>query len=637
MRPMKVRGKGRIACVFWALGTALVLGGCQRGADAKPLKLTFSQESGCYENPFELELSTEKGDIYYTLDGSDPRDSDTRIAYKGAISVTDRSGDANVLSAIDPAQYDAVNVEWDSEKQDFVSTIVNPKDDEVDKMTVVRAVAQSSGRSSDVVTQSYFVGDMTEHVQGIEQSCDASGQDLAIMSITVNSSDMFDSKTGIYVKGDIYQKALEDLIRDAEDSCPDVETGRRLDGNYTQRGKDWERAAHVDYFESDGKTTVCRLQQDCGIRIQGNYSRSDLQKGLRLCGGKKYGKKNFSYPFFGDKDVDDRGEVISSFRKLILRNGGNCAFTTKFNDTYWQKQLADLKVETQASRPCVVYLNGEYWGLYILQEDYQAKYFEKTHGVAKENVVTYKGDAEALSLGYKLDEGKLPEGEDNESYYLQDVLDFFASHDNLRNEQDYEAFAKLVDPESVRDYFAANVWLNNKWDWPGKNWTIWKTTKVDPDNPYADGRWRLCFYDLDFGGVSGVEDIGTNTMAEDNYKKYGLLDKKTANPLVKMFVYLMSNDSFRRDFEDKLLSLSENELEKEHALAECKKIREIYESLYPQFFTRYFGTEQAEYKTEDAIGGGYASYQCLVDFLGGRADTIPGIVNWIEKTEKRLE
>lgn len=109
--------------------------------------------------------------------------------------------------------------------------------------------------------------------------------------------------------------------------------------------------------------------------------------------------------------------------------------------TYWQKQLADLKVETQASRPCVVYLNGEYWGLYILQEDYQAKYFEKTHGVAKENVVTYKGDAEALSLGYKLDEGKLPEGEDNESYYLQDVLDFFASHDNLRNEQDYEAFA----------------------------------------------------------------------------------------------------------------------------------------------------------------------------------------------------
>lgn len=178
-------------------------------------------------------------------------------------------------------QYDAVNVEWDSEKQDFVSTIGNPKDDEVDKMTVVRAVAQFSGRSSDVVTQSYFVGDMTEHVQGIEQSCDASGQDLAIMSITVNSSDMFDSKTGIYVKGDIYQKALEDLIRDAEDSCPDVETGRRLDGNYKQRGKDWERAAHVDYFESDGKTTVAGCSR---IVVSGFRAIIRAQICRRVCG-----------------------------------------------------------------------------------------------------------------------------------------------------------------------------------------------------------------------------------------------------------------------------------------------------------------------------------------------------------------
>lgn len=42
MRPMKVRGKGRIACVFWVLGTALVLGGCQRGADAMRIRLSWN-------------------------------------------------------------------------------------------------------------------------------------------------------------------------------------------------------------------------------------------------------------------------------------------------------------------------------------------------------------------------------------------------------------------------------------------------------------------------------------------------------------------------------------------------------------------------------------------------------------------
>ena len=59
----------------------------------------------------------------------------------------------------------------------------------------------------------------------------------------------------------------------------------------------------------------------------------------------------------------------------------------------------------KASRPCVVYLNGEYWGLYVLEEDYSDNYFEDHYGVSNKDVIVYKGDADALKLGYKLDEG----------------------------------------------------------------------------------------------------------------------------------------------------------------------------------------------------------------------------------------
>lgn len=69
---------------------------------------------------------------------------------------------------------------------------------------------------------------------------------------------------------------------------------RRLPANYNQKGKDWERNAHIDYFETDGTTLDCQLQQDCGIRIQGNYSRSDLMKGLRLYARADYGKKTLN-------------------------------------------------------------------------------------------------------------------------------------------------------------------------------------------------------------------------------------------------------------------------------------------------------------------------------------------------------
>ena len=71
------------------------------------------------------------------------------------------------------------------------------------------------------------------------------------------------------------------------------------------------------------------------------------------------------------------------------------------------------------------------------------------------------------------------------------------------------------------DYFAVQIWINNKWDWPGKNWTMWKSVNQDASNPYADGKWRLCFYDLDFGGVSGRWSAYENTIRIDNYKLYG--------------------------------------------------------------------------------------------------------------------
>lgn len=591
----------------------------------------FSEESGVYEDAFELQLQTEEGKIYYTLDGSDPSVSETRQEYKEPIRITDRKKDENVVSAIDPVLFDAANASWDSEAQEYVSSVKPPKPEEVDKITVVKAVLEKEdGSYSPVETHSYFVGSMTEHIQGIEESCKAAGLDLAVMSISMEYDDLLDAEKGIYVKGNVFDQALADYLDKQEmNEGEATELGRKMSANYNQRGKDWERAAHVDYFESDGTETTCQLQQDCGIRIQGNYSRSDLQKGFRLCARQEYGQKNFEYAFFGEKAKNTQGEVISRYKKLTLRNGGNCAFTAKFNDAFWQSLVQDFQCETQASRPCVVYLNGEYWGLYILQEDYTDNYFQEKYGVDDKAVVAYKGDAETYQIGYKLDEGEIPSGE-QESYYFQELLEFYDKHKDLKKEADYQQFEKLVDVESVRDYFAVNIWVNNKWDWPGKNWTAWKVTETNEENPYADGRWRLCLYDMDFGGVSGVSDASVNTIQEDNYKPYGLLDMDTNNPVVLMFAYLMTNENFREDFINRLNQLTEENFESEAATQACTGFKEIYEPLLPQFFARYRGAEQAESSVNNAMDGGYASYACIVDFLKERKNHIQMMVDWVE-------
>ncbi|WP_164489119.1 CotH kinase family protein [Ruminococcus sp. Marseille-P6503] len=590
-------------------------------------EVSFSSESGLYSEAFKLELDCGGAEnIYYTTDGSDPRTSDTRLLYEAPIDITDRENDENIVSAVDPALFSGNYSKYDYSSKSFEATVKAPDISAVDKCTVIKAAAEADdGSYSQSFTQTFYIGTPEEHIQGLRESCEAMGTTLAVVSISMEYDDLFDSEKGIYVKGDIFDAAFEEYLESGEKI--DGETARQLDANYKQKGREWERECHIDFFEFSADGAELALSQDCGIRIQGNYSRSDLQKGLRLFARRDYGDNKFRYPIFGEGLKDTSGKTIDNFKTLVLRAGGNCAFTSKFNDTYWQDLVSDLDCTTKASRPCVVYLNGEYWGVYVLEEDYSDNYFEDHFGVVKENVAVYKGDAESLELGYALDEGTLPEGETDESYYFNELNEFFSAHSDLTDPNDYEEFSKLVDIESVRDYFLAEIWINNKWDWPGKNWSMWKTTETDPSNEYADGRWRFMFYDMEFGGVSGGGDAYANTIKDDNYKPLGLLDRNTDNPAVLCYAYLMTNEDFRSDFNSRLLEMSEGVFEKENAIKVLDEYTAAYEPLFDQFFERYPGSGS----TDNAINGGYASVSCIKDFLSKRGANIQPMVDWVNE------
>ncbi len=68
-------------------------------ADIEISSPDFSVESGFYKDGFKLSITAdaEGGKIYYTTDGSDPSDSDTKILYTSPISVVDRTGQPNVI------------------------------------------------------------------------------------------------------------------------------------------------------------------------------------------------------------------------------------------------------------------------------------------------------------------------------------------------------------------------------------------------------------------------------------------------------------------------------------------------------------------------------------------------------------
>lgn len=590
--------------------------------------INYSHKSGIYAEQFELTLASDVGEIYYTTDGSDPSTGSTAMLYNAPIAITDRKNDKNLVSAVDPVLFSGTYNTPNRDRNDFECEIAPPADDAVDKCTVICAAAKKAdGTFTEEVYLTYFIGTAEEHIKGLAESCEAAGNSLAVMSISVNYDDFFDSTKGIYVKGDVFNNALADFLEE-EKRLSDPETARRLDANYKQKGKEWEREAAITLFEFDKNSAEAVLTQNCGIRIQGNYSRSDLQKGFRLYARTEYGENNFDYAVFGDDYKNISGEVMDKYDTLILRNGGNCAFTSKFNDAYWQSLIENLNCATQKSRPCVVYLNGEYWGLYILQEDYTDDYMEDYYGVNKDDVVIYKGDAEALELGYKLDEGDLPSGIADETYYFHELYEFFDSHDSLASEDNYNEFIKLVDPDSVLDYFAVQSWIDNKWDWPGKNWSMWKT--VSKGDNYGDGRWRFLFYDIEFGGVCGEGDAYNNTIKNDNYKPNGLLDMDTDNPAVLCFAYLMTNDGFFNRFCEKLSGLAQSNFEKTKALERLNYFTDVYSPLFPQFFERYEGAGDAD----EAVNGGYATPKCIRDFINQRKKNIDRMIKYCEKTLK---
>lgn len=584
----------------------------------------LSKGSGFYQEPFALTIEAEYEDIYYTVDGSDPAISETAVKYEGEIQISDRWGDANVIAAVEPVLFAG---SYNQVKGNgFTSHLKPPTDEAVDKCTYLRiAAVDETGASIEETSAVYYIGSMEEHIQGIRESCEAAGMPLAVINIGVDFDDLFDYETGIYVKGKKFDVA-KTIYQLQGEKLEDGETARSLDANYKQKGREWERVARISMLECTAEGAREVLNQSCGIRVQGNYSRSDVQKGFRLYARADYGDKRFRYAVFGEDYVDDEGKVMDSYKTLVLRGGGNCAFLSKFNDTYWQSLLDATACDTQHSRPCVVYVNGEYFGLYVLQEDYTGEYFEDVHDVKSDDVVLYKGDAERLALGYKLDEGDLPEGEEDESYYFRELFAFFDTHEDAKADADFMELAELVDMESLMDYFAVQSWINNKWDWPGKNWSMWKTIGEKVDGTYGDGKWRFVFYDMEFGGVSGSGDAKTNTIKEDNYQKYGLLDKNTGNPAVLCFAYAMTNENFREAFKERLTGLSEAEFEQEAALERLKYFEEAYGPLFAQFFDRYPGTGDAK----GALEGGYGTSACIRGFLLLRRENIHKMTDYID-------
>ena len=417
----------------------------------------FSVESGFYDDSFSLKLTgTADCKIYYTTDGSIPTVNSKR--YTRPIKITDRTEEENGISMNKTATYP--------------DTVLNytPKEN-ITKSTVIRAIeVNSSGKTSRTVTHSYFVG------KGFRKKY----SDIPIISLAVAPEDLFNYDTGIYTTGKYY-----DQFR-AGGWGIDREQTWLMSANFTQKCTDtdrtWEKPVHADFFEADRELA---FSQDMGVRIFGASSRANMQKSLKLITRKVYGAGKLNYPLIPDALKPD-GNILGKYDSFILRCGANDASWTKFRDPVLQELVRDRDFESQCGRPVIAFLNGEYWGLYQITEDYSDNYIENKYGYDKDNTVIIKN-------------GELEDGtkEDFEDY--KELVKFVRQHD-MSVKENYREFCKMVDVQSMADYHASQIYINNQ-DVYGDAWMnntrMWKLRKAEDDGK-GDGKWRWMLYDTEY-------------------------------------------------------------------------------------------------------------------------------------------
>ena len=423
------------------------------GCGAQSSAVAFSLPSGCYAQE-EVTLKIAGGQdrtIVYTLDGSTPTTDSPR--YTEPIVLHDRSGEPSIL-------FTPENVA----QMTFDGSTVNDGP-QFPKANIVRAASVSAdGEIGPVVTGTFFVG-----VDPVKRF-----PELPVISIVTDPANLLDYETGILVRGAVYdawEKTAEGQQVIAKKDW------FHFKANATQKGRDWERPVDLELI-SNGQSMATA---HAGLRLKGNFSRVYLQRSMNLYLRDEYGTPSLDYPLIPEA-YDVNGAEIQSYSRFCLRNGGNDTPYLKFRDAFLQSLAHEYNVDTLASTPVIVYLNGESMSAYSLQERYGAEYFAKHYGVDPDEVVFIK-------------EQELEEGEDAD-YALYEELLAFADED-LAQPATWERFEQAVDIESMLDYCAIEIYVGNI-DWkPERNTLLWRTRGTDPATPAADGRWRFCLYDLD--------------------------------------------------------------------------------------------------------------------------------------------
>ncbi len=435
--------------------------------------LWLNHEGGYYTDAIKIEALNliEENEIRYTLNGDEV--DFNKKPYQTPIELIDINGTPNRFA-------------------NFKESVYQPRSS-ISKANILRIQVFSEGcPASEEIVETYFIN--KEPPTGYKH--------VPVVSLITDKDNLFDKESGIYANG-----------------------------NYINRGKNWERPIHIELYDTAFNR---QINQNAGIRIHGNYAKWFDQKSLRLYARNKYGKEVFINPGFSQK------EDLKTFKKLLLRNVQAWS-GVMFSDEMSQYLVDDLNIDYSAAETVVCYLNGEFWGVYSLREFFDDNYVQANYNINNPELTV-------LSTLDKIE----PLRELIESTPIES--------NNFYNELD-----KIIDIQALIDYYIAQFYLanqdyiNNSKFWQDKN---------------TDSKWRPYFYDLDFSFPIGRWDQMFSEFLTpiSEIKKYPINKTETLS-------IIFQNQKFRNQFHARFIEVLENEFSSYEVLHLIDHYRNLYAPL----------------------------------------------------------
>lgn len=277
--------------------------------------------------------------------------------------------------------------------------------------------------------------------------------------------------------------------------------------------KDREVPATLEYFEPG--TGARAFLTGVGLRVFGTSIYNLPQRPISVRFKEKFGDETLNYPLF-------EGKPIPRYTAFLLRNGGNDYNTAFFRDGLGVNLVkGNMDLDYQDYKPCIVFINGAYNGIYELRERLDEQYIGSNHEINPDNLDLLE-DSLQVSAGDK--------------YAFRALMNFVRKND-LNDPANYDKIAAQVDLDELTNYLILRAFIG--YQIADLNNRYWRNRDAG-----AKGKWRWIAADLEHAfGLLGGDPVSENTIAKLAGLSGDLPDWSTL-----LFKRLLQNPDFRDGF-----------------------------------------------------------------------------------------